>query len=1012
MNFTGWRLVFAVGSLALAAGCSTPAGNPAPADVVSDLTDVTTPDVVVKDSGSDTGADAAVDTAVDVITDNGKPPTDADTDAATDIGPADVADDIAADVAADVAADATPADAAVDATPADVAVDVTPDVPVDAGPGAGTCASPRALITLPSASPLTFMGTTTGGTSAFAGNRCQTSTGGPDHVYTLVVTARTGVLLSTDNEGTNFDTALSIRRACADAASELSCDDDSGTGTGRTAASVLRAVLDPGTYTVIVDGFSTSAGNYTLSATTFTPAENATCASARELTVGTALTDQALANAGGPGLFCAPGLSPGGQVFYAVTLPPSTLGTVQLSRSADAGSFTYALRAYADCDATSCLTNGASSASPYTRIITNGGATPRRVILSVAADNSESTVSPFDIVVNTTTLTPGQACDGPLAVTAGMTLSGQANMGAPFTTGTCRSDTGGQLYYALTIPAGQVTSFTATPTGTTLRQPVLRAFDSCAATTCIDNTIGGTSTTPAAATVRIPNTGTTARTVLVSLASTSTTTAGTWDVSATNSAIITGQTCAAPIILTPGTPRTAQSNADAFVAAAPCLTASTGAQLFYTLTIPAGQRARVTATPTGATLRQPVLRVIDTCAATTCIDSATGGTSTTPAAAVLDIPNDGATARTVLVSVASTSPATTGTWDVGAVVSPILPGQFCAGPIAAPTGMTLSGQDATNGLRPSTACLTTANGGQLYYRVTVPAGQVVAVRAVPAGAMAAWTPTVRVLSSCTATTCVSSSTAASMGAAASVNLSNSGTMPADYIVSVSGTAALAGTFNLEVGAPTTPPGYTSETITAMCDDVSMGTTITPSSGSWSDDSASPIGMLPFTGRFFNTDVTHYSVTSNGIMQLWTSATGTATVAYANTTIPATATPNNFIAAFWDDLTTNTASDAGAASSVRLATLGTGAARRAVFEWNNWYTFAATTANLTFQVKLFEGTGVIEIHYCSMSPMTDTAATGGSATVGVEDATGAYGTQLGYNSATAARSGTGYRLTPR
>jgi hypothetical protein len=1006
MNFTGWRLVFAVGSLALASGCSDPpANNPPPADVPMDLTDV-----MVTDTGTDTGADVATDRGADAIADNGKPPVDADTDAATDLGPDDVAADVPADVPADVTPDDAAADVAADVTP-DVAVDVTPDVPVDAGPGAGTCASPRALITLPSASPLTFMGTTTGGTSAFAGNRCQTSTGGPDHVYTLVVTARTGVLLSTDNEGTNFDTAIAIRRACADAESEVSCDDDSGSGTGRTTSSTLRAVLEPGTYSVIVDGFSTSAGNYTLSATTFTPAENATCTTARELTVGTALTDQTLTNAGGPGLFCAPGLSPGGQVFYAVTLPPSTIGTVQLSRGADAGSFTYALRAYAGCDATSCLTNGASSASPYTRVITNGGATPRRVILSVAADNSESAVSPFDIVVNTAALTPGQACDAPLTLTPGTPLTGQANMGAPFTSGPCRFDTGGQLYYALTIPAGQVGAVTATPTGTTLRQPVLRAFDTCTATACVDNTIGGTSTTPAAATVRIPNTGTTARTVLVSLASTSPTTAGTWDVSATTTAIAPGQTCETRLALTPGTPLLAQTNTAAFVTAAPCLTGSTGAQLFYNLTIPAGQRARVTANPTGTTLRQPVLRVFPGCTATACTDSATGGTSTTPASGAVDIPNNTTEPATFVVSLGSTSPATAGTWDVGTIVSPILPGQFCPAPITATPGMTLSGQDATTGLRPSTACLTTANGGQLFYRVTVPAGQLVPVRAVPAGAMAAWTPTLRVLSTCTATTCASSNTAASMGAAASVNLSNSGTMPADFIVSVSGTATLAGTFNLEVGAATTPPGYTSAPITAMCDDLSMGSApVTPSGGTWSDDSTTPVTALPFTARFFATDVTHFSVSSNGFMQLWPSSAGTPLSSATNAAIPTAGTPNNLIAAFWDDLVPIS----GMNNGVLTATLGTAPTRRFVVQWRDWGTYLTAGAQLTFQAKVFEGTGVVEVHYCAMTATAAamTRASGSEASVGTEDATGAFGTQVGFNTAGTVVTGMGYRLSPR
>lgn len=877
MSFTQWRFAVAVTSLALIAGCGDSTGNPPPVEdagpdsVVKDTG--TTPDVVMQDRvvtdtpkpPRDNGP--TPDVTTDVGLDAGPPPTDTGPapDATTDTGPS-----------PDVPMDAGPPPDV--ATDAGAPPDVRPDSgPVDAGPP-NACAMPRGTITLPSASPVMVMGSTVGAGSTFPSTRCQTNNSGPDVVYTLVVTARTGVILSTDNAGTtnDFDTTLSIRRTCSDAMTEVSCDDDSGSGTNRTATSVLRAVLDPGMYTVIVDGYAGDEGTYALTATTFTPGANATCATARTITPGMPLTGQTLDNAGNPGT-CAPGLTPGGQVFYSVTIPASSVGTVQLSRAM--GTWTYALRVYADCNAAACLQNGTSATSPYTQVIANASAMPRTYVLSVASNDSGATVTPFDIGVTTAALMPGQACETAVTLTPGAPLTGQSNMGAPISAAPCRSENGGQRFYSVTIPAGQ--------------------------------------------------------------------------------------------------------------------------------------RARVTATPTGATMRQPVLRAFDNCTATTCVDNALGGTSTTPAAASVDIPNAGTTPRTVIVSLASVSPATAGTWDVAAALSPLVAGQFCASPAVLTPGMTLSAQDARNGLRASPACAaSTANGGQLFYQVTVPANQRVTVRAVPMGAMAAWTPTVRVLGTCTATSCIDSSTAAMAGGPATVNLVNNMAMPRDFLVSVAGTSTTAGTFNLEASAGMNLPGYTVDnTVAASCDDLAMGTAVMPAGG-WSDDSTTAIAMLPFTFQFFAAPQTHWSMNSNGLLQLYPNAMGSTSTAYINTAIASQSTPNGFIAAFWDDLRIVTAPDGGTGTSARYATLGTGSSRRFVAQWTD-FTFASpSTVRLTFQVKLFETTNVIEMHYCSITPATDARAGGNEATFGAEDPTGTIGAHIATNMTDVVRTGRAFRLTPR
>lgn len=741
MISTRWGLPLALCALSATAGCGGASAPTIPNDSGNSV------DGAATDNGAPTDSGAPTDTGTP--SDNGAPtdsgtPTDtvepvdapAPTDGAT---PLDVVDAGEADAGLDVP---TPSDVpAVDApAPADAgadvpAADVQPDVAVDGGPA---CPASRETITLPSATAVSIMGSTaSAGVSVIPSTRCQTNTGGAEAIYTLVVTTRLGVILSTDNAGTNFDTTLSIRRSCMDPASELSCDDDSGIGSGRVATSVLRVVLEPGTYTVIVDGFSSGSGNFVLTAGTFTPADNATCATARALTVGTPVTGLTLANAGGPG-FCAPGLTPGGQTFFSVNVPANSRGVVRYTRPA--GSWSASLRAVDSCAATTC-TGVDTFSGAGTFFLSNSTAAARTMVFSVAATSSEATATPFDLAV---------------------------------------------------------------------------------------------STTPAVA----------------------------------------GQVCAEPVVVAPGA--------------------------------------------------------------------------------------------------------------------------------------TVTGQNAAAGVVASTACnATAANGGQLFYRVTVPAQSRAQVRAVPAGAMTAWTPTLRALGSCSVTLCADSSTAAAAGGTAAVTLTNYLEVARDYLVSVSGSAAASGTFNLEVGAATLLPGYTNATITAACDDLSSGTVVTTSAGgSWSDDSASAVAALPFTASFFGQPVARWAVTSNGLLQLFPE-TGTATVSteYSNSSLPSVSAPNGFLAAFWDDLLTVTG------TGVRTATLGTMPARRFVVQWTD-FNVGGSDVRLTMQAKVFEGSNALEIHYCSVMPASNTRASGNSATIGAESLAGEFAAQVSYDTASAAVTGRAYRLTPR
>jgi hypothetical protein len=349
-------------------------------------------------------------------------------------------------------------------------------------------------------------------------------------------------------------------------------------------------------------------------------------------------------------------------------------------------------------------------------------------------------------------------------------------------------------------------------------------------------------------------------------------------------------------------------------------------------------------------------------------------------------------------------------FDLATALVPIMPSGVCESPVALPNGMAVNG-DTGRGLARPTRCQTTDLSNEVFFSVTVPAGQRTAVLVTPAMG-ATWRPRVRGLTGCDATGCFANIAATTDGGAATLNLDNPSQLPRTMIVSVSTTTAMTGgafTITATDGPLPTPrmPRYTLAMIPASCDDVAMGTAVAPSSG-WSDDSTTAIAALPFSVPFFGVAQTHFSVASNGFAMLYPSMTGTASSTLSNQELPSASTPNNVVAPFWDDLNTAT----GVTSEVRTMAMGTAPNQRFVIAWNNWRTFSgsATTERLTFQAKLFETTGVVEFHYCNVTP-GGTAATGSGATIGIEDAMGMFGNLVGYNYPNIIATGRGYRLTP-
>jgi hypothetical protein len=264
------------------------------------------------------------------------------------------------------------------------------------------------------------------------------------------------------------------------------------------------------------------------------------------------------------------------------------------------------------------------------------------------------------------------------------------------------------------------------------------------------------------------------------------------------------------------------------------------------------------------------------------------------------------------------------------------------------------------------------------------------------------TPTVPVLADGAATTCLTDATGTA-GAPTEASYTNLGTTARTVLVTVSTTSSsTTGAFDLLATVAGVP--YTESTLPAACDDLSSGTLIEPTDG-WSDDSATDLAALPFTVQLYGAAMGYYSVTSNGYAQLWASSTGSPSTGYSNEALPSTDAPRNMIAPFWDDLI-----PAGP-GTVSVATFGTTPTRHFTVQWTDWSPISDDTNRLTFQIKLFETTNVIEFHYCTMTPADDARVTGDSATVGLQNGTGTLATQHSYDTATSVGTTNALRFTP-
>ncbi len=154
---------------------------------------------------------------------------------------------------------------------------------------------------------------------------------------------------------------------------------------------------------------------------------------------------------------------------------------------------------------------------------------------------------------------------------------------------------------------------------------------------------------------------------------------------------------------------------------------------------------------------------------------------------------------------------------------------------------------------------------------------------------------------------------------------------------------------------------------------------TTDTGNHGDDVVTTI-TLPFAYSLYGISFSSVNVSSNGNMQF-----GNLNSAYSNTCLPATAL-GAAILAHWDDLRTD-----GTGHGIFTSVSGTMPNRIFNIEWRTIYFGTTQTAN--FEARLYEGQSRFDLIYGTV------AQSGSSATIGVQNSSGALFTQYLCNSAT-------------
>lgn len=158
--------------------------------------------------------------------------------------------------------------------------------------------------------------------------------------------------------------------------------------------------------------------------------------------------------------------------------------------------------------------------------------------------------------------------------------------------------------------------------------------------------------------------------------------------------------------------------------------------------------------------------------------------------------------------------------------------------------------------------------------------------------------------------------------------------------------------------------------------------------------------IGFSFSFYGTTYNQFYVNSNGMVSF-----GAGYSNAANAPIPTAAVPNNFIAAFWDDLVVD---DFG---TIMYTTIGSSPNRKCIIQFRNMGFYFNPVFMGTFYVILYETSNKIQVQYRLIVDGVSAIAHGSSATVGIENSGGTAGVKYAYSEGDSVSTSLAVSFTP-
>ncbi len=287
------------------------------------------------------------------------------------------------------------------------------------------------------------------GSGIIDGMSCYSDTPGPEDHHLLEITEPTGVALQIDYVDGHISSVIAIRELCNDVTSELWCN---RRGEALGARSLVRAFLEPGTYEVVVDqsdwDWPYLGGRYDLSVTTFDAAPHARCEDAIDIAQA---VDQDTRRGAHPQTqhSCLTSNRPG--LFYRATVPPRSVLTVRTNLPRGSDLWLHAASACAPTMAAECDHLGRQHADG-SLAVPNASEVPLEIVVAAFDDdNDNDNGTTFDLTTSVESLLPNALCEAaPIVALDTMIVGSNVTLGGGLDEGPCSVDRA--LYYSVTVP--------------------------------------------------------------------------------------------------------------------------------------------------------------------------------------------------------------------------------------------------------------------------------------------------------------------------------------------------------------------------------------------------------------------------------------------------------------------------------------------------------------------------------------------------------------------------------